>query len=300
MPFKNAFAYTVIGFMALLSLLPLRLIQTMGALLGFITYLSNAGPVKAARINITRCLPELNTQQQKTMLRNNMINLGVSSAELATVWFWSSKRLQNLITEIDGVQHLQNALDNQQGLILISPHLGNWEILTHGFRPYLTMTAMYKPAKIPALDGFIKRARIKAGVKLAPANAAGVKQVLKALIKKEVIGVLPDQEPNEHGGVFSTFFKHPALTMKLVGDLAHRTQAAALFCYAIRLNNGRFKMVVEPADADVYDADPQIAADALNRSIEACVRRHPEQYLWSYKRFRKQPNGQPSPYRKAA
>ncbi len=299
MLFKNAFAYCVIAFMALLSLLPLRLIQKFGSVIGGISLFMNTGPVKTARINISRCFPELSAQQQSALLRKNIINLGIASAELAAVWFWSSKRLQQLISEVEGVEHLREALTNPKGLMLISPHLGNWEILTHGFRPYLTMTAMYKPAKIPALDGFIKRARIKAGVQLAAANASGVKQVLKALIKKEVIGVLPDQEPNEQGGIYSSFFNHPALTMKLVGDLAHRTQATALLCFAVRLKNGRFKMVVEPAESDIYSADPLTAADALNRSIERCIKRHPEQYLWSYKRFRRQPNGLPNPYRKA-
>ena len=295
---KNAVAFLSIGLMKLIALLPLSMIQGLGSAFGQFLLLINASSVKNTRTNIQTCFPELSKSEQEQMVKESTINLGKTAMEMSMAWLWPVKKIQTLFTQVEGLEHLENALERKQGVILMAPHLGNWELLTHFFKPYLTMTAMYKPAKIKAMDNFMYETRKRVGIDLAPANNNGVKMLFKTLLKKGVAGVLPDQEPALNSGVFADFFNRPALTGRLIGDLAKKTPAALLTCFAMRLDDGTFKVVIRKANEQIRCGDPELAAKALNESIEACIQECPSQYQWSYKRFRRQPEGLRSPYRK--
>jgi KDO2-lipid IV(A) lauroyltransferase len=126
-----------------------------------------------------------------------------------------------------------------------------------------------------------------------------VRALQRALERGELACMLPDQDPGHGSGVFVPFFGHLANTGTLVGRLAMRTGAPVVIVAALRVAGGRFDVVFGEVEAEAGSADPAVAAAALNRAVERCVRAAPEQYLWSYKRFRFQPPGTPSPYEAA-
>jgi len=124
-----------------------------------------------------------------------------------------------------------------------------------------------------------------------------VKALLQALKRGEVIGILPDQDPTEGQGVFAPFLGQPAYTMVLASRLSGRGNARAFLTFAERLPRGQgFRLHFIPAEADFYSADVDISAAALNRGVEACIHIAPAQYQWSYKRFRKRPEGMKGVY----
>jgi KDO2-lipid IV(A) lauroyltransferase len=158
------------------------------------------------------------------------------------------------------------------------------------------MTILYKPAKIAGLNTLIAGARARAGAELVATDRQGVVRLTRVLQQGGATGILPDQQPKE-GGVFAPFFGHQAYTMTLASKLAARTSAVVLFIFTKRLPKGSgYELFCLPADAEIADADTQVATAALNRSVEQCVRLAPEQYQWEYKRFRKRPEGEPSFY----
>ena len=158
-------------------------------------------------------------------------------------------------------------------------------------------TIFYKPQRL--LDELIRKARGRSGATLAPTRPRGVRLLVEGLERGEYAGILPDQEPKgESGAVFAPFFGVPAYTMLLVNRLARRTGARVIFMVAERLGPGRgFRMHCIAAPEGVASEDDLIAATALNRGVEQCVAICPEQYVWPYKRFRRRPEGPPSPYR---
>jgi KDO2-lipid IV(A) lauroyltransferase len=112
-----------------------------------------------------------------------------------------------------------------------------------------------------------------------------------------MVGILPDQDAGSGQGVFVPFFGEPANTMTLLSRLAARTRALVVVAYAERLSGSRgFHVHFVPASEAIYDEDFERSAASLNRDIERCVRDLPQQYLWSYKRFRIRPRGVQSPY----
>src|SRR5690606_19831187 len=121
--------------------------------------------------------------------------------------------------------------------------------------------------------------------KLAPTNRRGVSQLLKALRAGEIVGILPDQVPDEGSGELAPFFKQPALTMTLVHGLITRTDCEVVMVYCERIEGG-FSMVVRECHEGIRAKDQAQALAALNHSVEDCVRAIPAQYQWEYKRFR--------------
>ena len=293
---KNLIVYIGIGLIRLVSFLPLPAAQALGAAIGKMMWFTDASRI--AKINLRICYPEYSEAKIEQLARESLIALGKIFGEMGMSWMWPIPKVQKLIERVDGLEHLEKALEEKQGIILIAPHLGNWEVLNHFFRQYLFMTIMYKPAKIPALDNFIFSTRKRVDVDLVPADRSGVESLYKTLNEKGVIAVLPDQEPGLKSGVFAPFFGQMALTGKLIGELANNTSATLLCCYAKRLADGSYGVVIRPASKQIRNTDEVAAATALNASIEECVNDCPEQYQWNYKRFRRQPEGRSNFYKK--
>lgn len=288
---KSAAIYLIIGLLRLVSFLPLPAAQTLGKWIGLGLWNSNSSASKIAKINLERCFPEKPAEDRELQAKNSLIALGKTYAEMGMSWMWPIAKVQKKIVQVEGMEYLQQALDDKNGIILIAPHLGNWEILNHFFRQHLYMTVMYKPTNSPAINKFIYNTRKRVDVGLVPANKEGVLDLFKLLDEKGVIAVLPDQEPGRKSGVFAPFFGQLALTGNLIGDLARKTPAYLLCCYAKRLDDGNYCVVLKPAKDEIRSTDLVASATALNQSIEECVLDCPEQYQWSYKRFRRQPDG---------
>ncbi|MDZ7686535.1 MAG: hypothetical protein U5O39_17395 [Gammaproteobacteria bacterium] len=126
--------------------------------------------------------------------------------------------------------------------------------------------------------------------RLVPASLAGIRAQYQRLRDGGAIGSMPDQEPAVHTGVFAPFFGVDCLTSELVPDLVRKTGATPVVAWCKRLRDGAgFEVVMQPLSGE-------LTAEAMNAAIERAVRTAPEQYLWSYKRFRTRPDGEREPY----
>lgn len=283
---------------ALLVRLPLPLMTLMGYCLGWLFWLI---PNKKRRITYTNlriCLPEIHGLQRHNLARRSLIHEARTILEIPSILNLSKERLQSLVTEVVGLEHLQQGMAQGNGAILTVPHLGNWEVVGLYASLLYPITSLYRPQhRTPQFDAYVRAGRQRHGARLVPTDASGVRSLYKALDNNELIGILPDQNPGKGTGVFAPFFGKPANTMVLLSRLAHRNHARVLYCYAERLRWGRgFRMHLVPADEQIYSADKLESASALNRGLEQCIRQIPAQYWWSYKRFHIQPEGESSPY----
>ena len=217
--------------------------------------------------------------------------------ELPLAFFRSPEQVAALFVETHGWEHIQAALDAGEGLLLITPHIGNYDLagryISH--RLPFPLTAMYKPPKIKILDDIMQAGRVRDKGRTAPTNLHGVKQIIQALRQGEATIVLPDHVPDEHGdGVWAPFFGRPAYTMTLAGRLAQVKNVRPLSFAGIRLPENRgFALHVEPVEGS-FNGDKAHDAEIINRNVENWVRRFPEQYLFAYNRY-KHPAGAPLP-----
>lgn len=280
----------------LLGRLPLGVGRALGAFAGRLLWYSNSRPAKITRENLHLCWPELSDPQLERLGRLSLIETGKTAPEAAAVWTRPRPWLQRRILAVEGQELMHHHVTEGQGLLVLAPHLGNWEVVAPFLAGFAPLTALYQPPKLEALDALVLKGRSSDNIDMAPTNRRGVAQLLKALKRGEIVGILPDQVPEPGSGAeVAPFFGQPALTMTLVHNLIQRTGCAVLSVYAERVPGG-FKMVVLPADSDIFNEQAALSVAALNRSVEACVRRVPEQYQWEYKRLRRLPPEYPVHY----
>lgn len=204
------------------------------------------------------------------------------------MWEWPVERCLDLIQEIEGEELLDEYQGSKQGLLLLAPHLGNWELAGLFFASRYKMAALYSPPNQPGLENYIKTVRSRSGSELVATDRRGIMRLFAILREGGVVGILPDQTPRREGGEFAPFFGIPAITMTLASKLVHKTGAVPLITYAHRLPDGRgFKIVIRKAEAGMTSKDMTESLTALNQSVEKCIAEAPEQYQWEYKRFRR-------------
>jgi KDO2-lipid IV(A) lauroyltransferase len=284
-----------IGVLQLLAVLPLPLVHLLGSLLGGLYVLVPNKQRRNALINIRLCLPELSPKNQLALRNAAMHEFAKTYLEIAALWLRPPGRVLALVKQVSGGELLRRE-GNGQGILVLSPHLGAWELAGLYLSAQGPVTSMYRPQGL--FEELILNARERAGARLVPTDAGGIRCILSALQSGEYVGILPDQEPkSDKAAVFAPLFGVPAYTMLLVNRLARKTGARVLFMFAQRLPRGRgFHIRCLPAPPEVVSADPVAAASALNEGIAACVRLCPEQYHWTYKRFRRRPPGMPKLY----
>ncbi len=275
---------------------PFRINHAIGYGLGVLLAWIPNGARRVTRRNLAYCFPELDPTERRRLERASLAHLARGILELGAVWLWPAHRTLELVREIDGLESLKSALDEGRGAIMLTPHLGAFEITGLFCTHYGPATALFRPSRI-GLDQELCRWRGRLGNRLVPTDRKGVLAVRRALERGEVAGILPDQNPPSGGGIFAPFFGIQAYTMTLVSRLAIATGAPVLLIVAERLPHGRgFRVICRRMSDEICRKPVEQSVCAMNREIEAAIRRAPEQYLWSYKRFKKRPDGVPTRY----
>jgi len=265
----------------LLARLPLWLLHGAGAVLGWAVFLFSGS---------YRCRFLANARQaglRASQWRAAVAAAGCLTSELPRLWLG-----RPVPVRWEGAHWVDEALAHGRGVVFVTPHLGCFEIAAQAYaaRYGMThpMTALYRPARQAWLARLEASARARPGLHTAPTTLAGVKQMLKALKRGECVGLLPDQVPPLHQGVWAPFFGQAAYTMTLAARLAQQTGAMSLLAWGERLPWGRGYVVhVLPTQA-IAAASGDDAVVQMNQALEALILQHPGQYLWGYARY-KQP-----------
>lgn len=225
---------------------------------------------------------------------------GAMAAELP--WLWARPHGESVLPRIvrwEGAEAFEAALAARKGVIIISPHLGCWEILAQAlgeryFTSYGPITALFRPARKKWMAELIVGSRDRVGLQTLPTSVAGVRGLIRALRAGGYTGIMPDQVPPLGQGVWAPFFGRPAYTMTLLSRLAQQTGARVFLSLCERLPRGKGYVIhIEPFDGTALNdpkATPEAAARAMNEGIESLIRRLPGQYVWDYARY-KQPRG---------
>lgn len=292
----------------LVSVLPLIIIQQLGVLLGVLLWYTSSRMSKITRENIQLCFPEMSEREQHRLARRSLQETGKSILETAHAWMAPMELCMSEFVAIAGEAHVRQAVRNKRGVIFVIPHLGNWEMLNLYLGVHYPLTHMYQPSDSAELSRAILRWRQRSGTRFVPVSVAGIRSQYTRLKAGDNIGAMPDQEPAQPSGVFSSFFGQAAITSTLLPSLQQRSGAEVIIAFAQRLPRGEgFKIVfqtVTPSDpgsdpassATGMEGDRLIDPQTLNNAIEMAVTGLPEQYLWSYKRFRTRPEGEPEYY----
>ena len=273
----------------ILSRLPLRAVHALGALLGRLIYLLSPTYRRHVRENLAQAGID-------PALRGAVAaESGKQMLELARIWLRPLEEANAQVVEVVGRDCLGAALAEGRGVLFLTPHLGCFEITAQYLSSFGDITVLYRPPKSAAAQELIQTGRKRARLHLAPADLSGVRALIKALKKGQMVGMLPDQAPKTGEGVWLDFFGRPAYTMTLAARLSE-TGATTLLTWGERLPQGRgYRIHFQPLTPPL-SGTTQERAQQINHAVEALVRQCPAQYLWGYNRYKRPRGAEAPPY----
>ena len=268
---------------------PLRLLHAIGGLLGWLVWLCS--PTYRRRVRTNAELAGV----PASAWRRSIAQAGRMVAE--TPWLWLRAEDDDLARRVTwrNPEVLDAVVAAREPLLLLTPHMGSFEIAGRAYAARhgqaKPITVLYRPSRQRALREFQEQARQRPTMPTAPANLAGVRQMLRALKPGETVGLLPDQAPPEGQGVWAPFFGQPAYTMTLAARLAQQTGARCIVLRGERLPRGAGYVIhvselVRPLPAGTDAAAQLEAATIVNETMERAILTDPAQYMWGYNRYK--------------
>lgn len=273
-------------FLSGLARLPLWFWHGVGWLLGWVAYAGSASYARKMREHVRQSGLATTSSDYSRLLRASIVEHGKGMAELVLAWGRRPEQVAALVREVHGWELVQAAQASGHGLLLVTPHLGAFDVGGRYFSVHMPVMAMYRPPRQAWLEPIMQLGRVRGQGLTAPANRQGVRQMLQHLRQGHAVVVLPDQVPAQGDGVWADFWGRPAYTMTLVPRLASHAGATVLYFVTERLPWGRGYRLHVQAPAEVWSEDKASAAAQLNRQIENLIRLCPAQYLWSYNRYK--------------
>ncbi len=282
-------AHRLLGWLAHRSL---RFLHALGGALGWAGYLLS--PSYRRRLDANAALAGVNLADRRAAVAE----AGRLVMELPRLWLRPQHQPISNPVRWEGADLVDGLLAQDRGLVLLTPHIGSFEVAAQAYAERFgerqPVTVLYRPARQPWLRELEETARARPALATAPANLSGVRLMMRALRRGETVGLLPDQVPPEGMGVWVPFFGQPAYTMTLAARLVQQTGSAVAVLYCERLPRGAGYVVhalplPEPLPdkaGNDDDTHQQAAAAAVNRSMEAVIKRLPAQYLWGYHRYK--------------
>ncbi|MGY4491523.1 lysophospholipid acyltransferase [Pseudomonas sp. TE3610] len=288
--FKGAL---MVGALKLFAMLPWRAVEAVGSAIGWLTWKLPNRSREIVRINLAKCFPELDAAARERLVGQSMMDIGKSLTESACAWIWPAEKSLKLVREVQGLEVLEQALASGKGVVGITSHLGNWEVLNHFYCMQCKPIIFYRPPKLKAVDELLQKQRVQLGNRVAASTKEGILSVIKEVRKGGQVGIPADPEPAESAGVFVPFLGTQALTSKFVPNMLAGGKAVGVFLHALRLPDGSgFKVILEAAPEAMYSTDTETSVAAMSEVIAKYVRAYPSQYMWSMKRFKKRPAGE--------
>lgn len=268
----------------LISRLPLRVLHALGGAIGLLVARLPGRYGRRLVENFRNAYPDATD----AMIAEAARNTGRMMVEMP--YFWSRKSITVRTDNFESClwPHMRRLQEQGNGLIILTPHMGCFEVLPQSHAEQRPVTAMFKPPNQPWLREFVERMRTRPNLAMAPANPRGVRMVVRALKRGEAVGILPDQVPSGGEGAWAPFFGKPAYTMTLVHRLQQLTKAPMVMIFAERLPRGvgyRGHLRVL-GDDGMLPADPAAACAMINANIEQMIAVDPTQYLWGYNRYK--------------
>jgi Kdo2-lipid IVA lauroyltransferase/acyltransferase len=268
------------------SVWPLAALHAMGGWLGWGVWVCSPGYRQRFRAHV------LQAGLSFDMAKPAIAEAGRFVAELPKLWLRPFDESCMANVQMQGQEHAQQAFANGKGVIFFGPHCGSFELgpqaLAEVFGPvHGPITAIYRPARQPALAAIELATRQRPKLKVLPASLSAIKAMHKALKVNQAVALLTDQVPPEGLGVWAPFFGKPAYTMTLAARLAMQNGAVLLPVSCERLPKGRGYIVkIRPPVALPAHADLLSTVTHINQAIEAIVLSQPGQYLWGYGRYK--------------
>ncbi|HMB74214.1 MAG TPA: lipid A biosynthesis lauroyl acyltransferase [Gammaproteobacteria bacterium] len=276
--------------------LPLRWHRRIGTVVGTMLRILFARQRRIARINLRLCFPELSAQERERLLRRHFAALGMSFLEMGIAWFSPIERIRKLI-DVHGFENLELAVRSERPVLLWGAHFTCLEIGVRLLEDLDSRCAtMHRQQRNALLDKMIEVGRSRFADEQIPRDS--IRRLLTCLKDGYTVVYFPDQTHVGNQSRIIPFFGEPAATNTAASRIATRADAIILTYFYRRLPDDRgYRLDIGPPLEGVPSDDPVHDARVLFAALENYIRAAPEQYLWTYKKFKNRPPPYSDPYR---
>ncbi|MBK7251855.1 MAG: hypothetical protein IPI06_13585 [Gammaproteobacteria bacterium] len=286
--------WLALGLLRLSALLPFGAQLVCGRWLGRLAWHLMRPQRGTVRRNLELCMPGLGAQDRERLARRHFESLGIGLFETANAW-WLPDEAMRRRGRLEGLEHLEAALGRGRGALLLGAHFTTTETAVRFLAMQLPLSVMYRPSSNALLAEFLRRNRSRRLRRAIPRD--DIRTLVGALKGNECVWYAPDQSYRKKGAQMARLFGIPAATNVATSRLARMTGAAVLPYFVERLPGTRsYRAVIHPALEDFPGDSPVADAERINRGIEDCARRVPDQYLWVHRRFKSIEPGAADPY----
>jgi KDO2-lipid IV(A) lauroyltransferase len=279
-----------------LAVLPLRLALKAGEVLGLLLFHIWGSRRRIAIGNLAKSVAVgalTIPQPAEEIIRNNFKNLGRSFVEVIKIYYGLGRKILDGV-RFEGEKHLQAARAKGKGVLLITGHCGNWELLALSASIMLfPISLVARPVNNRYINRFVERVRKKYGNKVIDKKGA-LKPVMQGLKRNECVGILMDQAVLPEEGYVIAFLGRGAWTTKMPALIARKTGAAVIPAFIHRDNHGHRIRIYSEVELSVDDAEQAVKADTERFSsyIEEYVREYPSEWLWIHRRWKRVPRSE--------
>ena len=285
----------LVGCLWIVARLPMGAVFAVGRVIGFLGYHLAKSRRHITEVNIAKCFPELSTQQQKALVRENFVHTGIGAVEIALPWLNPTRDLADRF-KIEGLEHLNAAHDLGNGIVLVGAHYTTIDITSQPLGSLGFVDVMYRQNKDPVWESLQYNGR-KAffdGV----VERSDMRQILKRLRQGRTMWYAADQDYGIKHSVFAPFFGIDTATITVTSRLASKNKSAVLMLHQFRdLKRKTWTLKFTPMLENFPSGDDLADATRLNAMLEAEVKSVPAQYLWMHRRFKTRPTGEASFYK---
>jgi Kdo2-lipid IVA lauroyltransferase/acyltransferase len=272
------------GVIDLIRSMPYRMALSTGRTLGCLGCLADTFHRKVARIQMRHALGDA---YHPDLVRKVFMFHGDILVDTVKFAFLSKEEIGQRIV-IEGRELLDAALAAEKGLMIITGHIGNWEMLSHLHRLLgVQFCVMADVRDDPRLESLVNGIRLRSGATILPPKGKAL-MLIRELKKGNTIGFLIDQRGKRSDGVFCDFFGLPAPTNPAPAFLAMKADALVMPVHSIK-KNGRYVVTFSQArEASSFGTGKEGIANLsqyMQTWVESVVRQHPEQWFWLHCRW---------------
>jgi KDO2-lipid IV(A) lauroyltransferase len=265
--------------------IPRQLIINSGKLLGLLFYSLAIPHRRLVRRNLQFCYPEWSAKEIRELSRRIFMNFGITLVEMLQCTFMSHEEVLNAL-RVEGEENFNKAFKSNRGIVIVSAHMGNWEVGLHITNYYgKPMLGVAAKTRYGWADIFLSRSRNRLGNTIIDKKGA-LPKITEGLRRGEVIGMLIDQSRRKHG-VEVTFFGRKATASPAAALLALRCNSLVLPAFCVRRSDGQLTIQVktpfELTRTGDLRSDIQSNTQRMIDVVEEMVRTYPDQWFWLLK-----------------
>lgn len=288
--------YALRSVVAVLHALPWNIACSFGAKLGTIGYKPLGIRRRVVERQIAAAFPELAEPAVNSLALRAYAHLGRSSIETALLPSIGQSGVLGMVESVDGFELIEDAISRGKGAILVTGHLGNWELAgAYVAARGVPMDVIVRTQANPLFDSYINETRGSLGMTVVRDHEAA-RRTPRSLRDGRAVAFVSDQGVMGLASTFVPFFGRPAKTPRGAAVFALKYDTPTIFVTALRQKSGRYRVSVERIPivrTGDRDADIDAIVASYTNTLERWVRTAPEQYFWHHRRWRRQPEGTP-------